>query len=102
MLYVTSCTKASNLEITAVDGVGAKLKQTEIYLFKDSTSYANGKVGYYQRRTTDSEGKVIFSSVSPGHYYVSAFFKNLFNEEIKVYGEVDVEKDKNAKLTIKP
>ena len=102
MLTLFGCKKEATIEITAIDGAGNKLANHEVYLFINSTNYENGPGNELSKKTTNSEGVVIFSGLKEANYYAACYFTNQLNQIVRSGGNVEGIGGHSTKLTIKP
>ncbi len=92
--------KTGDLVVYAEDNMSTPIVGEYVYLYNSLENFNN--VTYDDLSTTDSDGKVKFSNLEPGVYYVDLDFDNAVGGTTTIQGSGTVKKKHITTITIRP
>ena len=103
LIMNTGCQKykTGDLVVNTVDGLGSSVGSGKtVYLYNNASDYSSAT--YSKTATTDNAGKVTFSNLDPGTYYVDCDWTNNLGTTMTSSGSGTVEKKMTTTITIAP
>jgi uncharacterized protein (DUF2141 family) len=103
MITFTNCQKAEttgDLEVFVEDITGVPIVGQKVYLYNNQADFNN--VIFSDSRVTNNSGRVIFSNLNPGVYYVDCDFNNQAGGTTTITGSGSVSAGFVTTITIRP
>jgi hypothetical protein len=103
LLIASGCqkNKTGDLVVNVVDGLNSSVGSGKtVYLYNSAADFSSST--YSKTATTDSEGQVTFSKLTPGVYYVDCDWENNLGFTITSTGSGEITKKMVTTITAAP